>query len=146
MLEIFTDGSSLGNPGNAGAGIVIYKNKKVIAEESIYLGSLTNNFAEYAALILALQRALQFAERPVYVYMDSELVAKQVQGAYKVKDKILYPLNIIAKNLVAIIDDCKIFHKPREENKRADSLAKKAAKLGKKAKSTKEEQRTLFED
>ncbi|MFC1514862.1 ribonuclease HI family protein [Candidatus Omnitrophota bacterium] len=145
MLEVFADGSSLGNPGNAGAGVVIYKDKKVVAEESVYLGTLTNNFAEYAALILGLQRALQFSQRPVYVYMDSELVVKQMQGKYKVKDKHLYPLNIIAKNLMAIIEDCTIFHKYREENERADALAKKAASLGKKAKTAHHTQKTLFD-
>jgi len=71
-----------------------------------------------------------------------------------VKDKHLYPLNIIAKNLMAAIDDCKISHKLREENKRADSLAKKAAKLGKKgqgrggsrtAPTSEGDQKTLFD-
>ena len=145
MLEVFADGSSLGNPGNAGAGVVIYKNKKIVAQESVYLGTLTNNFAEYAALILGLQRVLQFKERPVHVYMDSELVVKQIQGKYKVKDKTLFPLNVIAKNLMGIIDDCKIFHKLREENEKADSLAKRAAKLGKRSKTVQAEQGTLFD-
>jgi ribonuclease HI len=145
MLEIFADGSSLGNPGNAGAGIVIYRNKKLAAQESVYLGTLTNNFAEYAALILGLQRALQFRESSVRVYMDSELVVRQIQGKYKVKDKILFPLNIIARNLMSMIDDCKIVHKRREENERADSLAKKAATLGKRPKSARGEQKTLFD-
>ena len=145
MLEVFADGSSLGNPGNAGAGIVVYKRKKMIAQESVYLGTVTNNFAEYAALILGLQRALQFKERPVRVYMDSELVVKQMQGKYKVKDKTLFPLHVIAKNLMDIIDDCEIFHKLREENKKADSLAKRAAMLGKRSRTAQAEQKTLFD-
>jgi len=137
MLEIFADGSSLGNPGNAGVGIVIYKNKKIFKKLSFYIGKVTNNFAEYAALISALQEAAVLGGRPVYVYMDSQLVTRQVEGSYKVKDSNLYPLNILVKNLLNIIGDCRVCYKPRQDNKLADSLAKKAAKSGSIAKTAK---------
>ena len=130
MLKIFADGSSLGNPGNSGAGVVVYKNNKIIKKSAFYIGEVTNNFAEYIALILGLQEALVLQEKPVCIYMDSELVTKQIQGLYKVKDKILYPLNALAKNLINIIGDCSIIYKSRLENKLADSLARSAAKSG----------------
>ncbi|MBN2119423.1 MAG: ribonuclease HI family protein [Candidatus Omnitrophica bacterium] len=145
MVEVFADGSSLGNPGNSGAGYVIYKNKRLVKKESVYIGEATNNFAEYIALILSLQEVLLLGEKKVSVYMDSQLVAKQVQGKYKVKNKTLYSLNIIARNLIEIIGDCNIFYKRREENELADSLAKKGAKLGRIPKIAEKGQNTLFD-
>ena len=130
MLEVFADGSSLGNPGNAGAGLVLYKNKKIMLKKNFFIGTATNNVAEYVALILALQEALACGVRPVNVYMDSELVTRQVRGEYKVKNAALYPLSIIARNLCALIGECSLVYRPREENKLADSLARAAAKDG----------------
>ncbi|RKY43915.1 MAG: ribonuclease H [Candidatus Omnitrophota bacterium] len=130
MIEIFTDGASLGNPGFSGIGVLIYKNRKIIKEISLYIGETTNNFAEYMALIFSLQNLLALKEEgPFIIYMDSELVVNQVKGKYKVKNKSLYPLNILAKNLIALLGDIQIIHKKREENKLADSLAKRAANL-----------------
>jgi len=130
MIEIFTDGASLGNPGFSGIGVLIYKNRKIIKEISLYIGETTNNFAEYMALIFSLQNLLALKEEgPFIIYMDSELVVNQVKGKYKVKNKSLYPLNILAKNLIALLENVQIIHKRREENKLADSLAKRAAKL-----------------
>jgi len=130
MIEIFTDGASLGNPGFSGIGVLIYKNRKIIKEISLYIGETTNNFAEYMALIFSLQNLLALKEEgPFIIYMDSELVVNQVKGKYKVKNKSLYPLNILAKNLIALLGDIQIIHKRREENKLADSLAKRAANL-----------------
>ena len=130
MVEVFTDGASLGNPGVSGMGVVIYKNEKIIKEISLYIGETTNNFSEYIALIFSLQNLLALKEKgPFIIYMDSELVVNQVKGKYKVKNKALYPLNILAKNLIALLEDVQIIHKRREENKLADSLAKRAANL-----------------
>ncbi|MCD6583377.1 MAG: ribonuclease HI family protein [Candidatus Omnitrophica bacterium] len=130
MVEVFTDGASLGNPGVSGIGVIIYKNEKIIKEISLYIGETTNNFSEYIALIFSLQNLLALKEKgPFIIYMDSELVVNQVKGKYKVKNKSLYPLNILAKNLIALLENVQIIHKRREENKLADSLAKRAAKL-----------------
>lgn len=127
MLEIFTDGCSLGNPGEAGIGVVVYKNKRILKKISVYIGKTTNNFAEYTAVIIGLSQVLQLKEKKVNLYSDSELVVRQVEGKYKIKDKALYPLYTIVQHLTDLIGDCQFFHKKREENKLADSLAKKAA-------------------
>ncbi len=130
MIEVFTDGCSLGNPGDSGIGILIYKNKNIFKRISLYIGEATNNFSEYIALIFALQNILALKDKgPYYVYMDSELVVNQINGKYKIKNRTLYPLNLLAKHLIKLIKNIKIIHKKREENKLADALAKKAAKL-----------------
>ena len=128
MIKLFVDGCSLGNPGDAGIGLVIYKNGKVIKKLSKYIGETTNNFAEYLSLIFGLQEILSLRERPVYVYMDSELVVNQIKGYYKIKNKILYPLNFLVKHLISLIGECKILYTSRKNNKLADSLAKEGAK------------------
>jgi len=128
MLEVYVDGSSLGNPGPAGAGVVIYKKGRVICQKSIYLGKTTNNVAEYMALILAFQEVLSMKAEEVNVYADSELIVQQTKGKYKVKNERLYTLNILAKHLVGLIGKLSLLHKGREENKQADLLAKQAAK------------------
>ncbi len=128
MLEVYVDGSSLSNPGPAGAGVVIYRKGRVICQKSVYLGKTTNNVAEYMALILALQEVLSMKDEEVSVYADSELVVQQVKGKYKVKNERLYTLNILAKHLVGLIGKLSLLHKGREENKQADLLARQAAK------------------
>ena len=130
MLEVYVDGSSLGNPGPAGAGLVIYKKSRVICQKSVYLGRTTNNVAEYMALILSLQEVLSMKAEEVNVYADSELIVQQVKGKYKVKNERLYTLNILAKHLLNLIGKCSLSHKNREENKQADLLAKQAAQKG----------------
>lgn len=131
MLIIFTDGASLGNPGPMGIGIVIYQDKMRIEELSEYIGIGTNNIAEYSAVIKALETAHRIGEREVHIKSDSELVVRQVNDEYKVKD-------IKLKQLKRRIDSlCKglevhFEHIPRERNKEADKLSKDAAKLGKK--------------
>ena len=130
MIKIFADGSSLGNPGNSGIGVVVYKNNKILKKSSFYIGKVTNNFAEYIALLVALHEAVAIGDKPVFIYMDSELVTKQVEGAYKVKESSLYPLNVVAKNLIHLIGECSVVHESRENNKLADSLARDAAQSG----------------
>ncbi len=124
-VVIYTDGGSRGNPGPAGAGAVIYNGEKKVAEIKKFLGTQTNNFAEYEALILALQEAkkLGLAERGVEVRMDSELIVKQIKREYKVKDAGLKLQNIKVRDLlVAHFPTFEFVHIPREKNKEADAL------------------------
>jgi len=121
---VYSDGASRGNPGEAGIGYVI-KNQKgeVIKEVSDYLGRATNNVAEYTALIRALQDGLKLGGKEVEVYVDSELLVKQIKGEYRVKNKGLIPLYNQVMSLIDKFDKFVIVHVPREQNKEADRLA-----------------------
>lgn len=129
-----TDGGARGNPGIAGAGAVAYDDfGETIKESSKYLGERTNNFAEYSAVILGLEMLLKHfgktkcKDLSVTVRMDSELVCKQLNNEYQIKEETLFPLYIKIHNLqVASFGDIKFEHVPRKENKRADELANEA--------------------
>ncbi|MDP2650418.1 MAG: ribonuclease HI family protein [bacterium] len=128
-LIIYTDGGARGNPGPAGAGAVFYKDGKIVAELSKPLGRRTNNHAEYEALILALKKAKQlgFSKRSVEVRMDSELIVRQLNNRYQVKEETLWPQYMRVHNLlVSDFPDTHFVHVPREKNKEADTLANKA--------------------
>ena len=127
MITIYIDGASIGNPGKVGVGYLLYKDDELIKQEGVYLGIQTNNFAEYTAVIIGLSHIISLKEKKATIYSDSELVVRQIEGKYKVKDKTLYPLHTIVKHLISLVGECQFFHKKREENKLADSLAKKAA-------------------
>ena len=90
---LYTDGASRGNPGEAGAGFVVFDGKKnEILTGSTYLGKCTNNVAEYQALISGLESTAGLGCRKLQIFMDSELIVRQVQGTYKVKNAKLKPL------------------------------------------------------
>jgi ribonuclease HI len=126
-LIIFTDGGARGNPGPAGIGAVIYNDKKEkLAEISKYLGETTNNQAEYQALISALKKAKEMGGRELDVFLDSELVVKQLNREYKVKNKDLAPLFLEVYNLSLNFSKIKFTHVYREKNKEADRLANEA--------------------
>ncbi len=129
MLIIYTDGASLGNPGPMGLGIVVYKDDMRVEELSEYLGDGTNNVAEYTAVIKALQTAHRMSEREVHIKSDSELVIRQLNNEYKVKDLKLRPLKRKIDELCKGLE-VHFEHIPREKNDEADSLAKAAAKRG----------------
>ena len=122
-LTIFTDGGARGNPGPAAAGIVIKdetgKNLDAYGE---YLGDQTNNFAEYSALISGLKRSKELGATEVECVLDSELVVKQMQGLYKVREPGLQKLFILAYNAAAQFKKVKYRHILREQNKEADAL------------------------
>ncbi len=122
-LIIFTDGGARGNPGPAGIGAVIYNEKKeIIAELKEYIGEATNNTAEYKALIMALIKAESLGGRDLEVNMDSELVVKQMQGLYKIKEP---NLQVLAATVIKLKNNFRsvIFrHVRREFNKLADKL------------------------
>jgi len=120
---IYTDGGARGNPGPAAAaGVIAAADGSPVAEVSEYLGVATNNVAEYRALILTLRRALDEGCRIVDVRMDSELVVRQLQGTYRVKDEKMRPLHAAAVKLLAQFERADVSHVRRDENKLADDL------------------------
>jgi len=136
VLKVFTDGASRGNPGEAGIGVVIYRDKEseTLVEIGEYIGVTTNNVAEYTALIRGLQAAGKLGAQKVEVYADSELMIKQMNGQYKVKNEGLRPLYQQAKALSREFAGCTFTHIPREKNKQADQLANRGIEnKGKKA-------------
>lgn len=126
-LFIFTDGAAQGNPGEAGAGIVFTDPQgQIIKEEKYFLGKATNNIAEYKALILALEKARKFRPKQIKIFMDSELVVRQLQGEYRVRNLGLKALNAEVRHLLLNFPKYIIKYIEREKNKRADKLAKEA--------------------
>ena len=131
-LTIFTDGGARGNPGPAGIGAVLYNDKKEkVAEVSKFLGVKTNNQAEYTALIEALKKARELQAQELEIFLDSELVVKQLNGLYKVKNKDLAPLFLEVYNLSLNFSKITFIHVYRENNKEADRLANEAMDRGK---------------
>lgn len=121
---IFTDGGARGNPGPAGIGAAIFdENKQLVAEISEYLGETTNNQAEYRAVVAALKKAAELGAEELSFFLDSELVVKQLNREYKVKNKDLAPLFLMIHNLVLGFRKVTFTHIPREENRHADKLA-----------------------
>jgi ribonuclease HI len=125
-LTIYTDGASRNNPGEAGAGVSIMQHGLPLEGISRYLGTTTNNIAEYTAAIIGLERAVQLGASKVRLCADSELMVKQLNGQYKVKNEGLKPLHTRVKQLIARIGCVEIQYIPRERNKDADALANKA--------------------
>lgn len=129
VLTIKTDGGSRGNPGRAGIGFVIIDtslNDEIIYEGYAYLGVTTNNVAEYHALIWALKNARKLNPSAVNVYADSELMVKQLNKEYKVKNESLKPLATQAFALMSELKNVSLKHVYRSENKEADALANQA--------------------
>ena len=118
-LDVYIDGGSRGNPGEAGIGIH-FPGVVRIAE---YLGTATNNFAEYSALLTALRYAVFIRCSELHVYADSELVVRQIQGEYQVRTEAIRPLYQAAQRWIALIPHFSISHVRREQNKEADRLA-----------------------
>lgn len=126
-LVLRTDGASRGNPGPAAAGVVIQSEDGVLlATGKKYLGTLTNNQAEYRALILGLKAVSARAPISVSVFMDSELIVKQMNGQYRVKDELLRPLYEEARSLAAALPKVSFQHVRRGFNSLADGLANEA--------------------
>jgi ribonuclease HI len=130
-LIIYTDGGARGNPGLAGIG-AIAKNEEgeVVFEISEYIGETTNNQAEYKALVAAIKKAKEIGTEEVDFYLDSELVVKQLNKEYKVKNKDLAPLFVAVYNTSLSFKKVTYKHVPRELNKEADALANEAMDRG----------------
>jgi ribonuclease HI len=130
-LIIYTDGGARNNPGPAGIGAVFYnENKEVIAEISEYIGLATNNQAEYKALLAAIEKAKKLGAEELEFYLDSELVVKQLNREYRVKDKNLAPLFVKIYNATMSFKKVTFKHIPREMNKEADRLVNLAIDKG----------------
>lgn len=126
-FHVHIDGASRGNPGEAAFGVhVASPEGTVVAELYGYLGRATNNVAEYQALIHALRYALERGARQVRLFSDSELVVRQMTGAYKVKHPDMVPLHREASRLLSQIRDATLTHVRREQNRDADRLANRA--------------------
>lgn len=122
--RLFTDGASRGNPGEAGAGAVLCDPAGgELAARSAYLGQCTNNVAEYRALLLGLDEARRLGCRELDISLDSELIVRQLQGRYKVKNEALLPLYQQVQERLAGFDRWTVGHVPRAANARADQLA-----------------------
>jgi ribonuclease HI len=127
-LDIYIDGASKGNPGHSGVGIVIYRDGLRIKNISSYIGSATNNVAEYTALIYALEEALLLKAKSLKINTDSQLLARQLNKIYKVKHPGIINLYNRAVHLLTGFEKAIIQHIPREENSLADKLATQAVK------------------
>ena len=123
-VVIYTDGASRGNPGKAGIGAVIFNsNNEVLREIAEYIGESTNNVAEYKAVIAGLKAGLSLGAKNVRLKADSQLLIRQIQGVYKVKNAGLKPLYKEVLDLLSQYDSYQVEHVPREENSLADKLA-----------------------
>lgn len=119
-IKIFCDGGSRGNPGPAAAGVVFLStDDEVLAVFNEYLGVQTNNYAEYSAVLLALKNVAQYRDHKLEFHLDSQLVERQLNGVYKVKNANIKPLY---QQIQAQIPDLNISftHVYREDNKLAD--------------------------
>ncbi len=130
-MFLYIDGASRGNPGPAGVGVLILdKNRKRLKELYKYIGDTTNNIAEYNALIYGLEEALKLSPDEIVINLDSELVARQMNGEYRVKNP---DIKLLFEKASHILRNFKIFeikHIDRSKNKEADKLANKAINLG----------------
>lgn len=126
-LCIYIDGAARGNPGPAGAGVVITDAVAAVVKNiSRYLGEATNNVAEYRALLCGLEEARELGAEELIINTDSELLARQLGGAYKVKNDTLKGLYAQAMDMLNDFQEVAVRHIPREDNKGADRLANKA--------------------
>ncbi|HEU0318930.1 MAG TPA: reverse transcriptase-like protein [Solirubrobacteraceae bacterium] len=126
-LVVHVDGGSRGNPGPAAAGAVLHTpDGELVAEAARTIGRATNNVAEYRALLLGLERARELGATEVELINDSELIAKQVTGRYKVKHADMKPLHAAARDALAGFERWTIRSVPRAENAQADALVNAA--------------------
>jgi ribonuclease HI len=126
-VVLHVDGGARGNPGPAAAACVITSPEgELIAEQVQLLGTATNNVAEYRALLLGLDAALRAGASEVEVIGDSELIARQVEGLYKVKHEALRPLHRQALEALGAFERWSIRAVPRAQNAHADALVNAA--------------------
>lgn len=126
-FTLYTDGACRGNPGEGGAGAVLIDEKGgIFATKKTALGTCTNNIAEYKALILGLEEALQRKCRYLDIFLDSELIVNQINGHYKVKNETLKVLMGEVKKLLSYLDRYTVTHVERSQNHLADKLANEA--------------------
>lgn len=120
--KLYTDGGSRGNPGPSAAAYVICNtDDSVVKKDGVYLGVLTNNQAEYRGLEVGLKEAGELGVKKLSVYMDSELIIRQLNGVYRIKNKDLLPIYQKVQNLANAFKEIDFTHVPRELNKIADA-------------------------
>jgi len=126
-LVIHVDGGSRGNPGPAAAAAVLRTPEGEVVDEAMeFLGEATNNVAEYRGVLLGLAQARALGATEVELVNDSELVAKQINGAYKVKHPAMRPLHLDAMTALRDFERWSIRSVPREQNADADALVNQA--------------------
>jgi ribonuclease HI len=126
-IVLHIDGGSRGNPGPAAYGVTVEDaSGAAVAAFSKFIGRTTNNVAEYQGLLAALEYSIQNHYQRIVILTDSELLARQMEGVYKVKSPDLKPLFERARDLVAKLEHVTIRHVPREQNAAADRLANQA--------------------
>lgn len=126
MYKLFTDGGSRGNPGPGAIGGVLFENEKIIETFSQYIGKCTNNQAEYRAIIKGLELAIKLNIKELECFLDSELVVKQINREFKVKDKDLAVLFVKICNMKQDFKKIVFTHVFREQNTLADKLVNQA--------------------
>lgn len=120
---IYADGGSRGNPGPSASGFVIKDpNSKILFRGGEYVGVTTNNQAEYQAVKMALEKALELGAKSAKLRLDSLLVVNQLNGVYKIKNKDLWPVHIFIKDLMTRFKSITVSHVRREFNKEADAM------------------------
>lgn len=123
-ITIYTDGGSRGNPGPAAAAFVLIDSEgRQLQAKAFFIGQATNNIAEYTAAIKALDAAKQLGAKQLTIFSDSELMVKQINGEYKVKNENLLPLFQTVEEKLSQFKTWKVRHIAREKNKHADKLA-----------------------
>ena len=127
-IELYIDGASKGNPGPSAIGVVICQNGQTIKNISDFIGNATNNIAEYTALIYALQEAVMLRADVVEIRTDSQLLDRQLNGLYKIKNDQILRLYNQALHLIRGFESVLVSYIPRENNKGADRLANQAIK------------------
>jgi ribonuclease HI len=126
-LRLYTDGAARGNPGPAGLGVVIEDDQGMrLRGLCRYVGTATNNQAEYLALIEGLRAIADWKPDRVEVFLDSRLVVEQLNGTFKVKSRELQPLHAMAQGLLRSLPSAVVAHVERERNRGADALANRA--------------------
>lgn len=124
---LHSDGGARGNPGPAGVGFILTRpDGSIVCRGGRYLGETTNNIAEYEALIWGLETASNRGVRTLSVFLDSELIVKQIAGVYRVKHPNLKPRHQRVVALLGGFDKATVGHVRRENNKEADALANEA--------------------
>ncbi|MFL5343617.1 MAG: ribonuclease HI family protein [Hyalangium sp.] len=126
-LRLYSDGAARGNPGPSGAGAVLVEpGGQVVAKLGKYLGTQTNNYAEYMGLLIGLKHAKSLGAKEIEIFADSELLIRQLGGRYQVKSPTLRPLYEEAVKLLNDFSRVKLVHVPREMNAAADEMSNRA--------------------
>ena len=125
MIKVFSDGASRGNPGKSGVGVVLYREGEELENYSGYIGVVTNNRAEYEAIKRGVEMVVKY-EEDFCLFLDSELIIKQLKGEYRVKSRDLKPIYDEVRQILDSTEFFRgVFWVSRSENCRADELANK---------------------